>query len=87
MKKKKKKKKKKNKKKVTPDVLRRAPQALGTHLLARRATLPPAPPPRSVQRTARTQQIRKRVTPLMARMAAVKYNFKCGICGKTLNAT
>ena len=52
-----------------------------------------APPARSVRATPRptlavkTSQYRKKVSPLMARMAAVKYDFKCGICGKTLDAT
>ena len=52
-----------------------------------------APPAKRVRATPRptlpvkTSQIRKRVTPLMARMAAVKYDFKCGICGKALDAT
>ena len=53
----------------------------------------PAPPARSVRATPRptlavkTSQYRKKVSPLMTRMAAVKYDFKCGICGKTLDAT
>ena len=52
-----------------------------------------APPARSVRATPRptlavkTSQYRKKVSPLMARMAVVKYDFKCGICGKTLDAT
>ena len=52
-----------------------------------------APPAKRVRATpgptlpVKTSQIRKRVTPLMARMAAPKYDFKCGICGKTLDAT
>ena len=36
---------------------------------------------------SKTSAIRKRVTPLMARMAAVRYGFKCAICGETLDAT
>ncbi len=52
-----------------------------------------APPLRSIRAAPRptlplkTSQIRRRVTPLLARMAAVRYGFKCGICGKTLDAT
>ena len=57
------------------------PDAEGTPQLRGVRATPRTSPP------LRTFNIRKRVTPLMARMAAVKYDFKCGICGKALDAT
>ena len=52
------------------------------------------PPARQAQKTAcptrgmqpwKTSVVRRRVTPLMARRVAVKFGFKCGICGQTLD--
>ncbi len=57
------------------------PDAEGTPQLCSVRAAPRTSPP------LRAFNIRKRVTPLMARMAAVKYDFKCGICGKTLDVT
>ena len=36
---------------------------------------------RSVRGALRTSTIRKRVTPLMQKRVAARYNFKCAICG------
>ena len=36
---------------------------------------------RSVRGAPRTSTIRKRVTPLMQKRVAARYNFKCAICG------
>jgi len=57
------------------------------------ASVASAPPLRSVRAAPRpmlpvkTSQIRKRVTPLMQKRVAVKYNFRCALCNLPLDDT
>ena len=58
-----------------PRIARGAAGALPSRIAASTPAL------RSVRGALRTSTIRKRVTPLMQKRVAARYNFKCAICG------
>ena len=58
-----------------PRIARGAAGALPSRITASTPAL------RSVRGALRTSTIRKRVTPLMQKRVAARYNFKCAICG------